>query len=96
VDFGELNDKAIKELMILSKIVSRFSLYIHEQPLKYFKLWMYFMAHIYKDKYMVQDFMSLSKENKMMSVHTIVLKMEACISVFNQDQAFEAGFSNEG
>jgi hypothetical protein len=57
---------------------------------------MYFMAHIYKDKYMVQDFMSLSKENKMMSVHTVVLKMEACISVVNQDQAFEAGFSNEG
>jgi hypothetical protein len=41
---------------------------------------------------MVQDFMSLSKENKMMSVHTMVLKMEACISVVNQDQAFEAGF----
>jgi hypothetical protein len=55
---------------------------------------MYFMAHIYKDKYMVQDFMSLSKENKMMSVHTMVLKMEACISVVNQ--AFEEGFSNEG
>jgi hypothetical protein len=36
VDFGELNDKAIKGLMILSKNVSRFSLYIHEQPLKYF------------------------------------------------------------
>jgi hypothetical protein len=35
VDFGELNDKAIKGLMILSKIMSRFSLYIHEQPLKY-------------------------------------------------------------
>jgi hypothetical protein len=34
VDFGELNDKAIKGLMNFSKIVSRFSLYIHEQPLK--------------------------------------------------------------
>jgi hypothetical protein len=33
-DFGELNDKAIKGLMNLSKIVSMFSLYIHEQPLK--------------------------------------------------------------
>jgi hypothetical protein len=46
VDFGELNDKAIKGLMILSKIVSRFSLYIHEQPLKYFNygciLWLTF------------------------------------------------------
>jgi hypothetical protein len=57
---------------------------------------MYFMAHIYKDKYMVQDFMSLLKENKMMSILFMVLKMEACISVVNQDQAFEAGFSNEG
>jgi hypothetical protein len=36
------------------------------------------------------------KENKMMSIYTLVLKLEACISVVNQDQAFEAGFSNEG
>jgi hypothetical protein len=43
---------------------------------------------------MVQDFMSLLKENKMMSVHTMVLKL-ACISVVNQDQAFETVFSNE-
>jgi N-acetyl-anhydromuramyl-L-alanine amidase AmpD len=57
---------------------------------------MYFVAHIYKDKYMVQDFMSLLKENKMMSIHFMVLKMEACISIVNHDQAFEAGFSNEG
>jgi hypothetical protein len=35
VDFSELNDKAIKGLMNLFGIVSRFSLYIHEQPLKY-------------------------------------------------------------
>jgi hypothetical protein len=53
-------------------------------------------AHIFKDLYMVQDFMSLLKENKMMSVHTMVLKMEACTFVVNQDQTFEAGFSNEG
>jgi hypothetical protein len=53
------------------------------------------MAHIYKDKHMVQDFMSLLKGNKMMNVHTMVLKMEACISVVNQDLAFEAVFSNE-
>jgi hypothetical protein len=31
------------------------------------------MAHIDKDNYMVQDFMSLLKENKMMNVHTMVL-----------------------
>jgi hypothetical protein len=35
VDFGDLNDKAIKGLMYLSKIVSKFYLYIHEQLLKY-------------------------------------------------------------
>jgi N-acetyl-gamma-glutamylphosphate reductase len=57
---------------------------------------MYFMAHIYKDKYMAQDFIRLLKENKMMSVHTMVLKLEACIFVVNQDQTFEAGVSNEG
>jgi hypothetical protein len=73
VDFGELNDKATKGLMNLSKIVSRFSLYIHEQPLKYFIVDEYYMAHIDKDKYMVQDFMCLLKENIIMNVHTIVL-----------------------
>jgi hypothetical protein len=31
----------------------------------------------------------------MMSVHTMVLKVEACTSVVNQDQAFGVGFSNE-
>jgi hypothetical protein len=41
---------------------------------------------------MVQDFMSLLKENMMMSIHFMTLKMEACISVVNQDQAFEAEF----
>jgi hypothetical protein len=35
------------------------------------------------------------KGNKMMNVHTMVLKMEACISVVHQDLAFEAVFSNE-
>jgi hypothetical protein len=52
VDFGELNDKAIKGLMYLSKIVSRFYLYIHEQLLKYLFMDEYYMAHINKDKYM--------------------------------------------
>jgi hypothetical protein len=32
------------------------------------------------------------EENKMMSVHNVVLKLEACISVVNQDQAFEERF----
>jgi predicted solute-binding protein len=52
VDFGELNDKALKGVMDLSKIVSRFYLYIHEQPLKYLLLDEYYMAHIGEDKYM--------------------------------------------
>jgi hypothetical protein len=52
VDFGELNDKAIKGLMDLSNFVSRFYLYIHEQPLRYLFLDEYYMAHIGKGKYM--------------------------------------------
>jgi hypothetical protein len=52
VDFGELNDKAIKGLIDLSKIVSRLYLYIHEQLLKYLFMDEYYMAHIGEDKYM--------------------------------------------
>jgi hypothetical protein len=52
VDFGELNDKVIKGLMYLSKIVSRFYLYINEKLLKYLFMVEYHMAHIDKDKYM--------------------------------------------
>jgi hypothetical protein len=58
-------------------------------------MWMNIVAHIDKDKNVVQDFMSLLEENKIINVHTMVLKLEACTSVVNQDQAFEAGFSNE-
>jgi hypothetical protein len=52
VDFGELNVKAIKGLMYLSKIVSRFYLDIHEQLLKYLIMDEYYMAYIREDKYM--------------------------------------------
>jgi hypothetical protein len=52
VDFGELNDKAINGLMNLSKIVSKFYLYIHEQLLRYLFMDEYYMAHIGEDKYM--------------------------------------------
>jgi hypothetical protein len=51
VDFGELNEKAIKGLMNLSKIVSRFSLYIHEQPLKYLNIDEYFGSHFQRQVY---------------------------------------------
>jgi hypothetical protein len=52
VDFGDLNDKAIKGLMYLSKIVSRFYLHIHEQLLKYLFMDQYYKAQIGEDKYM--------------------------------------------
>jgi hypothetical protein len=55
---------------------------------------MYIMAHIGKDKYLVQDFMSLWKEQNNECTH-YGSKWEACTFVVNQDQAFEAGFSNE-
>jgi hypothetical protein len=45
MDFGELNDKAIKGLMTLSKIVIRSYLYIHEQPLKYLNVDEYYGSH---------------------------------------------------
>jgi hypothetical protein len=61
VDFGELNDKAIKGLMVLPKIVSRFYLFIHEQLWKYLFVDEYYMTHIDKDKYIVQGFMCLLK-----------------------------------
>jgi hypothetical protein len=75
VDFGEFNDKVIKGLMDLPKIVSRFYIYIyiHEQLLKYLFVDEYYMAHIDKDKYIVQGFMCLLKKNIAMSVHTMVL-----------------------
>jgi hypothetical protein len=52
VDFGELNDKAIKGLTYLSKFVSRFYLYIYESLLEYLLMNGYYMAHIEEDKYM--------------------------------------------
>jgi hypothetical protein len=52
VDFGELNDKAIKGLMCLSKIVSRFYSYIYEYLLRNLFMVEYHMTHNDKDKYM--------------------------------------------
>jgi hypothetical protein len=46
VDFGDFNDKAIKELMYLSKNVSRFHLYILEQLMENLFMVEYYMAHI--------------------------------------------------
>jgi hypothetical protein len=52
VDFGELNDKAIKRLMHLSKIVSMFYLNTLEQLMQNLFMVEYCMAHIEEDKYM--------------------------------------------
>jgi hypothetical protein len=52
VDFGELNDKGIIGLMDLSKIVSGFYLYTHDQLLKYLFMDEYYMAHNGEYKYM--------------------------------------------
>jgi hypothetical protein len=52
VNFGELNDKTIKGLIYLSKIASRFYLYIHELLLEDLLMNRYCMAHIEEDKYM--------------------------------------------
>jgi hypothetical protein len=96
VDFGELNDKAIKELMDLSKIVSKFCLYIHEQPLRYLFVDEYYMAHLDKDKiYVARLHVFIEKEHNNECTH-YGSKLEACASVVNQDQAFEVGFSNGG
>jgi hypothetical protein len=46
VDFGELNHKAIKGLMYLSKIVSMFYLDIHELLLDYVLVNGHYMTHI--------------------------------------------------
>jgi hypothetical protein len=67
--------------MDLSKIVSRFYLFIHEQLLKYLLLDEYYMAHTDKDKYMVQGFMFILKENITMSVHTMFLNWKLAHSL---------------
>jgi hypothetical protein len=51
VDFGKLNDKAIKGLIYLSRIVSMFYLDIHDLLLDYVFVNGYYMAHIGEDKY---------------------------------------------
>jgi hypothetical protein len=50
--FGELNDKVIKGLMYLSKIVSKFYLDIHVLLMEYIFVNGYYMARIGEDKYM--------------------------------------------
>jgi hypothetical protein len=52
VDFGELNDKAIKGPIDLSKIVSMFYLYIHKHLLKHLFMDEYYMTHIEQDNYL--------------------------------------------
>jgi hypothetical protein len=56
---------------------------------------MYIMAHIEKDKYVVQDFMKFIEREQNNECTHYGSKLEACTSVVNEDQTFEAGFSNE-
>jgi hypothetical protein len=53
------------------------------------------MAHTDKDKYVVQDFMSLLKENKLMSVHTMVLNWKLAHLLSIKIKHLKQGFSNE-
>jgi hypothetical protein len=57
---------------------------------------MYIMAHINKDKYVVQDFMSLLKENKIMSVHTMVLNLKLAHLLSIKIKHLEQGFQMKG
>jgi hypothetical protein len=55
----------------------------------------YNTGYIDTDKYMVQVHVFIEREHNNKCTH-YGSKLEACTSVVNQDQAFEAGFSNEG
>jgi hypothetical protein len=88
VDFGELNDKVIKGLMNLSKIVSRFSLYIHEQPLKYLIVDEYYGSRWQRQAYDSRLHVFIKREHDNECTY-YGSKLEACIFVVNQDQAFE-------
>jgi hypothetical protein len=50
------------------------------------------MAQIDKDKYMVQDFMCLLKENTIMSVHTMVLNWKLAHSLSIQIKHLKRDF----
>jgi hypothetical protein len=50
------------------------------------------MAHIDKDKNVVQDFMSLLEENKIMSVHTMVLNWKLAHSLSIKIKHLKRGF----
>jgi hypothetical protein len=91
VDFGELNDKTIKGLMNLSKIVSKFYLYIHEQPLKYLNVDEYYGSHWQKQVYDARLHVFIGRDHNNKCTH-YGSKLEACTFVGNQDQAFEAVF----
>jgi hypothetical protein len=49
-----------------------------------------------KDKYVVQDFMSLLKENKIMSVHTMVLNWKFAHPLSIKIKHLKQGFQMKG
>jgi hypothetical protein len=53
------------------------------------------MVHIDKDKYVVQDFMSSLKENKIIIVHTMVLNWKLAHPLSIKIKHLKRGFSNE-
>jgi riboflavin transporter FmnP len=57
---------------------------------------MYIMAHIDKDKYIVQDFMSLLKGDKMMSVHIMVLNWKLAHPLSIKIKHLKQGFQMKG
>jgi hypothetical protein len=54
------------------------------------------MAHIDKDTYMMQDFMSLLKEKIMMSTHTMVLNWKLAHPLSIKIKHLEQGFQMKG
>jgi hypothetical protein len=77
--------------MNLSKIVSRFFLCIHEQPLKYLNVDEYYGSHWQRQECgaRLHEFIGREQDNECTHYGS---KLEACTFVVNQDQAFEAGF----
>jgi hypothetical protein len=86
--------KVIKGLMNLSKIVSRFSLYIHEQPLKHLIVDEYYGSHWQTQAYGARLHVFIKREHDNECTH-YGSKLEACTFVVDQDQAFEAWLSDE-
>jgi hypothetical protein len=54
------------------------------------------MDHIDNDKYVVQDFMSLLKENEIMNIHTMVLNWKLAHPLSIKIKNLKRGFQMKG